>query len=106
MFPSVRPEVSSNEQLFEALSQALRLPDYFGRNWDALDECLHDLSWIPERHIMLIHDALPGLDEESLRMYIRLLDRAAEHWYASEEHDLTIVFPPAARETVSQLRGR
>jgi RNAse (barnase) inhibitor barstar len=28
--------------LFDALASALALPDYFGRNWDALDECLRD----------------------------------------------------------------
>jgi hypothetical protein len=25
----------------------LRLPDWFGRNWDALADCLTDLSWWP-----------------------------------------------------------
>lgn len=29
-------------ELFDALAAALHLPDYFGRNWDALDECLRD----------------------------------------------------------------
>lgn len=28
---------------------ALRLPEWFGRNWDALADCLTDLSWCPAR---------------------------------------------------------
>jgi hypothetical protein len=32
-----------------ALAEALRFPDYFGFNWNAVDECIADLSWIAER---------------------------------------------------------
>lgn len=39
--------VSSKEQLMPVREEALRLPDYFGRNWDALFDCLRDLSWLP-----------------------------------------------------------
>ncbi|MFI9075147.1 barstar family protein [Streptomyces sioyaensis] len=28
-------------------ARSLRLPDWFGRNWDALADCLTDLSWCP-----------------------------------------------------------
>ncbi|KOG50337.1 barstar family protein [Streptomyces decoyicus] len=31
----------------EGCAGALRLPDWFGRNWDALADCLTDLSWCP-----------------------------------------------------------
>ncbi|WP_051704454.1 barstar family protein [Glycomyces sp. NRRL B-16210] len=29
-------------QVFSAFDEAMSLPDYFGRNWDALADCLHD----------------------------------------------------------------
>ena len=38
--------VHTDEELFEALAGALRFPDHFGHNWDALDECLRDLEWL------------------------------------------------------------
>ncbi|MFE6779394.1 barstar family protein [Streptomyces sp. NPDC057702] len=30
---------------FERCARDLDLPTWFGRNWDALDDCLRDLSW-------------------------------------------------------------
>jgi len=32
--------------LFDALAKALRFPGYFGKNWDALNDCLTDLAWL------------------------------------------------------------
>lgn len=36
-------KVTSFEDLMARLAKQLDLPDYFGGNWDALDECLGDL---------------------------------------------------------------
>jgi hypothetical protein len=37
-----------NRQAFmDRCSTELHLPDWFGRNWDALADCLTDLSWCP-----------------------------------------------------------
>jgi len=35
--------------LLSSLAAELRFPSYYGVNWDALDECLRDLSWLPAR---------------------------------------------------------
>lgn len=37
----------SERALFDALARAFSFPAYAGRNWDAVEECLTDLSWLP-----------------------------------------------------------
>ncbi|MFF2851249.1 barstar family protein [Streptomyces sp. NPDC058001] len=39
--------VADKAAFMERCARALDLPDWFGRNWDALADCLTDLSWAP-----------------------------------------------------------
>ena len=40
-----------------ACADALCFPDYFGHNWDALEECLNDLAWLATaRGYLLVWD--------------------------------------------------
>jgi len=34
--------VKTREELHELLATLLKFPDYYGRNWDAFDECIRD----------------------------------------------------------------
>ncbi|MDT0444786.1 barstar family protein [Streptomyces johnsoniae] len=38
-------DVTDKFSFLDACAEALELPDWFGRNWDALQDCLTDLSW-------------------------------------------------------------
>ncbi|MFC9296528.1 barstar family protein [Streptomyces sp. NPDC057011] len=40
--------VRSKAELMERCGEALRLPEWFGGNWDALADALRDLSWLPD----------------------------------------------------------
>lgn len=41
--------------LVDGLAATGAFPDWFGRNWDALDDCLVDLSWLPaEGYLVLV----------------------------------------------------
>jgi len=46
---------------FQELARALRFPDYFGRNWDAVYDCLTDLNWLPAAGYVLVLDGFDHL---------------------------------------------
>lgn len=42
------------DAFYKDIQFSLQIPSYFGFNLDALDEVLHDLSWLSDKHIILI----------------------------------------------------
>jgi RNAse (barnase) inhibitor barstar len=88
--------------LFHAFQEQLPLPDYFGNNWDALSECLRDLSWVKQRRIVLIHSDLPHFDSKSLASYLSVLKEAIESWKPGDQHELRASFPIGDRAAVER----
>ena len=37
-------KITSKESFLKEIAEALEFPDYFGHNWDALEDCLRDLK--------------------------------------------------------------
>jgi len=74
-------DIRGEDGLLDALSVALRFPDYFGKNWNALSECIRDLSWLPPGDVVLIHKDLPVADNRTaLSIYLSILRNAARNW--------------------------
>lgn len=62
--------VSGKEGLLKAFAVGLGFPDWFGGNWDALEDCLNDLSWRQgSAHVLLIDGGarVPAADARALR---------------------------------------
>lgn len=92
------------QKLLGVLSSRLQFPRYFGGNWDALDECLRDLSWLTGvSHVTIVHDGLPFSEQgEQLTTYVKLLaDVVAERRKAARAPTLDVVFSTRAREAVT-----
>ena len=84
--------IRSEEKLFSILSKELKFP-YFGRNWDALNDCLHDFSWTDIFQITVIHRDIPALGTHDTRIYLDILACCVEDWKPDEDHQLRVVFP-------------
>jgi hypothetical protein len=73
--------------LFTEFARVLELPEYFGHNWDALEECLADLEWMPAKgYVLLLTDAeqiLPE-DEEDYATLLEVLSDAGEAWASGQ----------------------
>ncbi|AKT38694.1 barstar family protein [Chondromyces crocatus] len=95
--------LSSVEALLASLYEALRLPGYFGFNWDALSDCLRDLHWLAAHEVVLVHRDLPAIAPAELHTYVEVLAEAVRSWKPGEAHMLRVVFPAAARDRVLAL---
>jgi RNAse (barnase) inhibitor barstar len=56
----------------EAIAAALSFPGYFGRNLDALYDCLTDLSWLPCGEHVLIWGGSELLRQADPRAYLAI----------------------------------
>lgn len=93
--------LSSKQKLFAALADKLHFPSYFGWNWDALEECLGDLSWLPNgRAVFLVHQDLPFRSGGTNRqIYVDLLRQLATQ--SSKSGRLSFVFPADCRSDLT-----
>jgi hypothetical protein len=88
----VRVAFSDKVQLLKNLAVALGFPDWFGHNWDALEDCLTDLSWRDaSAHVLLIENPKPGDD---LGVLIDILRSSAESWAARGKPFFAIFIDP------------
>jgi RNAse (barnase) inhibitor barstar len=63
---TLRDKVST----LDAIAAAMDFPDYFGRNLDALYDCLLDLSWLPEGEHVLVWRDSHVLRDQDQRAYL------------------------------------
>jgi len=72
--------VAAKEPLLECLARALGFPDWFGANWDALEDCLADLSWRAGTGHVILLERQGELPLDDLGVLVEVLGAAAEHW--------------------------
>ena len=76
-------DITNREQLHDALSEALELPEWYGRSLDALYDCLTDLSvpttihvehWPQEDDLQRALTVIQDAAEENELIQVRLED--------------------------------
>jgi hypothetical protein len=72
--------IGGKQALLERIAGALHFPAWFGGNWDALEDCLTDLSWARAGGYVLLFDHASDLPADETGILIDVLAAAAAHW--------------------------
>jgi len=86
----------TRDDLYDAFAEAFAFPSYFGRNLDALYDCLRDLEWLDDRNIrLIIREAdrlLEGAPSDRVRI-LRLLADIGDYWANPPNADVLLIRP-------------
>jgi len=86
-----------------AIAQALRFPDWFGGNWDALEDCLGDLSWRQGDGHVLVFRNWQALGSDELGVLIDVLRSTAEFWSGRGRPFFAVLIDPENKLTLPAL---
>lgn len=73
-------DVREKTGLLRTIASKLAFPDWFGDNWDALEDCLSDLSWREGEGHVLVFEGFQGLPADDVGVLREVLAAAAEFW--------------------------
>lgn len=82
--------------LLRAIAQALHFPPWFGHNWDALADCLADLSWLDTPQVVAAlcnPDTLQHSAPEDYHSALEIFAEAAAS-LAAAGRTLSVFIPP------------
>jgi RNAse (barnase) inhibitor barstar len=109
------PKCRDREGFFSEVGAALQVPSYFGENWDALEDVLNDMAWLPGRSYLLLvsaaHELLADAGDDQLRTFAAILNdlRSQSEELEDEEYRSTwhvLSQCPAEEAQVLQQRLR
>lgn len=73
----------TKSQMLGLLGKVLAFPSWYGRNWDALEDCLTDAFWLPEKgQIIRIEgfEAYADADPDGFAILLDIFKTSAEFW--------------------------
>ncbi|MBU0577369.1 barstar family protein [Patescibacteria group bacterium] len=99
--------ITKKTDLFDVFERGFQFP-YFGRNWDALNDCLNGFEWIKEKsEIMVFHTDLPQLSDKELHIYLDILLHCVNSWRTCEGsyvcHVFNVVFPESVEKSIYKI---
>ena len=92
--------VTGKSELLDRFAAALAFPEWFGANWDALQDCLSDLSWRDGRGQLLMiegFEALQAVSHDDCGVLLDVLAESADHWLWQERPFFAVFVDPERR---------
>lgn len=81
-------EVKDKASFLNHFAESLLFPGYFGKNWDAFEDCLTDLMWLPAPGYVILYDHVRTFSTASPQdwgMACSILTQATQYWRAKQK---------------------
>jgi hypothetical protein len=88
-------DAQPKEEILVRIARALDFPDWFGGNWDALEDCLSDLSWLEAQGWVLVFRDFEALSRDDLGVLMDVLGSSAEYWAEQGRLFFAVFIDPA-----------
>jgi len=97
---------ADRDALMARMAQTLAFPPWFGGNWDALEDCLCDLSWSDAVGRVLLFEGAAGLPPDERGILVDILASAAASWAERKRPFFAVLLdgPPALPELYKSKR--
>jgi RNAse (barnase) inhibitor barstar len=98
--------IGGKEQLMTSVATALRLPKHFGKNWDALEECLSELEDGADGYVIYYDhiDTLLGAHPDQFETLVEILRDAVASWKEDDTAMVVLLSGSKAPKGVSRLK--
>lgn len=99
--------VTDAEGFHNAVARACELPSWYGRNWDALADCLADLSWAPARGRVLLYEGwgmLARTDPQAWQAVRGVLFDTCTYWHEAGTPFAVLLRGAGPAEGIPELR--
>lgn len=107
---TIPSELSKKADLMKAYRNSmLSISEYFGENWDALNDVLGHLDWVNNntKNVIIFHQDIPLLEnKEDLEKYIQILATKSLEWQSIklfkdiQDLSLKVIFPVKSKELI------
>ena len=88
-------KLSNRNQILYNIGVAFKFPDYYGKNWDAFNDCITDLDWISAEYYLLLINNADKIESqgENFSIFFNILEDAAKVWKKGNDF-FPIAIPP------------
>lgn len=84
--------IKTPHSLMQRMQEAFELPTYFSGSLDSLNDCMRDLSWLPQREIHIAFCGLADLKQRRPKLFADITDRLElyrDYWHGNpQEHKI------------------
>lgn len=87
---------TTRNKALEEIGRAFNFPNYYGKNLDALYDCLTDLSWLEYNKVYFVinnkEEFLKSESPETKAVFLDLLKDVKEDWVNNDEKEFTLLY--------------